>query len=68
MEILDDLLQGFLDAEDFLTEEVVVWLSAAGVFDTRVHNHMINAFVRESPDFCFLSSDLKVLGKRPFPL
>src|SRR5579859_2135376 len=67
MVVVHDLLQGFLDAEDLLTEEFVVRLSGAIHLDTGIHNHMINALVGQASNMRLLRRNLKVLGERSLP-
>src|SRR2546421_3268618 len=47
MEVVNDLLERLLDAENFLTEKFIAWFASAGRLDTSIHNHLINALVGE---------------------
>ncbi len=68
VKVLDDLLQGLFDAEDFLAEEVVAWFTGARWLDTRIHNHMINPLMGKASYFWLFGCNLKVLRKSSLPL
>jgi hypothetical protein len=67
VEILDDLLQGLFDTEDFLGEEVVARFTGTSCFQAGIHNHTINAIMCKAAYFWLFGCNLKVLGKGPFP-
>jgi hypothetical protein len=51
MEVIANLLQQFLNAQDFLAEEIVALLTGAYDLNTCIHDHMINVLIRQSAYF-----------------
>ncbi len=68
MKILYNLLQGLLDTEDFLAEEIIARFTCPGCFHAGIHNHMINALMSKANCFRLFGYNLEVLGKGSFPL